>query len=140
MTLPAWPSDLPRPTRRGYSARGQDGRRRRSFETGPPSYAGRFSSRARQVALEVIVTRAQKAVFDQFVDETTAGGSLPFTMPDPMTDGWALLDADGAPILDGDGTPILLSAQWVCLFGEEMPEESMVGVEFPVTFTVWVMP
>ena len=141
MTLPAWPSDLPKPTRTSWSGQRQDGRQRRSVDTGPPGYRRRFSSVARIHGMQLDVTRSQKAVFDTFYEETTAFGALPFTMPDPTTDGWALLDADGAPILDGAGTPILLAATWVCLFGVEPPTEGIpAGVRFTINFTVAVMP
>lgn len=141
MTLPAWPSDLPKPMRPSWSAQTQDGRQKRAAETGPPGYRRRYSSTAKMVALEIDVTRAGKAVFDTFFGETIAQGTLPFTMPDPTTDGWAWLNSDGEPILDGAGNPILLAATWVCLMGDQMPVETISGgVRFRIGFTVSVMP
>lgn len=141
MTLPAWPTDLPRPLRTSWGSALQDPRLRRAAETGPPGYRRRYSSVARIVGMEIDVSRAEKAVFDRFFEDTLKLGSLPFTMPDPVTDGWALLDTDGNPLLDGNGAPILLGAIWVCLFGAEMPTESIPGgTRFRIAFTVAVMP
>ena len=92
MTLPAWPSELPRPSRASWSAQLQDPRARRSAENGPPGYRRRFSSAARLVTMEIEVSRNGKAVFDTFHADL-AYGSLPFTMPDPTTDGWPLLSS-----------------------------------------------
>lgn len=140
MTVPAWPSELPLPTQAGYRAVTDDPRLRRAAETGPPGYRRRYSSAARRVALSLMLSRSEKAVFDNFWRNTCAHGSLPFTMPDPVTDGWAALDAGGTPLLTEGGTPILLSASWVCLFGDGLPAESLRGVTFTVSFEVAVMP
>lgn len=141
MTLPAWPTDLPKPVRASWSGQRQDARQRRAVETGPPGYRRRFSAVARIVGMQIDVTRSQKAVFDTFFEQTTQFGALPFVMPDPTTDGWAMLDAAGQPMLDGTGTPILLSATWLCLFGSEPPTEGIpAGTRFSISFTVAVMP
>lgn len=141
MTIPAWPLELPRPNRSGWSAQMQDGRQHRATSGGPPGYRRRFSSSARLVGLEIDVSRREKGVFDKFFIEQTASGTTPFTMPDPTTDGWALLDESGHPLLDGDGSPILTSAIWLCLFGEAMPVEVIVvGLRFRIAFSVAVMP
>ena len=58
----------------------------------------------------------------------------------PVTDGWPLLHETGAPLLYEDGTPILMSAQWLCIFGDEMPSETLRGMTFTKSFSVWVMP
>ena len=92
------------------------------------------------VSLSIEVSRARKAIFDAFYDDTTKQGSLPFRMPDPTTDGTFLLNEDFSPILTSDGDPILMSAEWLCLFGETVPLERMVGGRFEISFTVAVMP
>ncbi|MAU43772.1 MAG: hypothetical protein CMP09_02820 [Yangia sp.] len=61
-------------------------------------------------------------------------------MPDPVTDGWPLLHETGVPLLYEDGTPILMSAQWLCVFGDEPPSETLRGMTFTKSFSVWVMP
>ena len=139
MTVATWPASLPRPARNSWQAQQDDGRMRRSGG-GPPGYRRRFSSTARMVSLSINVPRSLKAVFDNFHRDTTAQGTMPFYMPDPTTDGWALLDAQGRPLKDGTGRPILLSARWLCLFGEEHPIETIQGVRFDIAFSVAVMP
>lgn len=141
MTLLAYPPALPRPNRGGYQAQIEDPRIKKSAERGPPGWRRRWSSVARSVSLTTDLSRAQKAVFDGFYEEATGYGSLPFDMPDPVTDGWPMLTAEGAPMLAGDGAPILLAARWVCLFGATPPAETLVGpVTFRKSFSVWVMP
>jgi hypothetical protein len=140
MTIPTWPSELPRPERDTWQKTPQEARLKRNNDSGPPSYRRRFSSVAKSVNLSILVGRGQKAVFDRFFDDTTAGGSLPFYMPDPTTDGWKLLTADGRSLLTSDGRQILLAARWLCLFGESLPTETIVGIEFRLTFSISVMP
>lgn len=140
MTVATWPTSLPKPLRTGYQTQILDPRLKRSAASGPPGYRRRWSSVARSVALTIDVPRADKAVFDGFYEVTTDFGALPFWMPDPTTDGWPLLTDTGAPVLDGDGTPILMSAQWLCLFGDTTPVATIQGVRFQIAFSVVVMP
>ncbi len=86
------------------------------------------------------VKRYQLGIFDSFFMDTCAGGSLPFLMPDPITDGWPLLNEAGQPILTEAGLPLLMSATWLCLFGKQLPAVSIAGIEFRVSFDVMVMP
>lgn len=138
--IPEWPVDLPRPRRDGWQAAPQESRLRRRSDSGPPGYRRRFSSVARLVTLAIDVSRDGKAIFDNFYAEDTADGSLPFYMPDPTTDGWALLTDEGVPILTGDGEQILLAETWLCQFGDALPSETIRGVEFRITFSVVVLP
>lgn len=139
MTVPIWPTELPKPTRDGYEAARGDSRLRRSSEA-VPGYRRRFSAEARPVSLSINVPRSLKAVFDNFYDVTTAGGTLPFYMPDPITDGWPLIGSDGRPVLTDGDLPVLMSAQWLCLFGDEAPVDKISGVRFDIAFSVAVMP
>ncbi|MDX8354361.1 hypothetical protein [Cognatiyoonia sp. IB215182] len=140
MSVAIWPAELPKPSREGYQAQRVDARARRSG--GPvPGYRRRFSSAPELVSLSLIdVPRALKEVFDNFYRLTTADGVLPFLMPDPVTDGWPLLGPDGQSILQGDHRPVLLSAQWLCLFGDQPPVETISGVRFDIAFSVAVLP
>ncbi|MGE6741715.1 hypothetical protein ACQKGC_15690 [Allorhizobium pseudoryzae] len=140
MTIFYWPTDLPKPERNTWSASYTDPRLRRAAEAPTPAYRRRFSSVARPVQLSMLLDRNLKAVFERFYEETTAYGSLPFYMPDPTTDGWALLASDGRPLLTSAGVPLLLAARWLCLFGDTPPSEVVVGVEFRISFSVSVMP
>jgi hypothetical protein len=140
MTIPTWPSTLPRPERDSWSRSPLEARFKKQAEASPPAYRRRFSGVPKSVALSIVVSRAGKAVFDQFYEEDTAFGAKPFYMPDPTTDGWALLDGAGRPMLTADGLPILLSGQWLVFFGDDLPKESIQGVEFRMSFSVTVMP
>ncbi|MCZ4259013.1 hypothetical protein O4H53_26025 [Sulfitobacter sp. G21635-S1] len=140
MSVPLWPTDLPKPQREGFQTQIVDPRLRRVGETGPPAYRRRWSSVAETVGLSIDVTRNQKALFDDFFKHVTAFGSLPFYMPDPLTDGWPMLDHAGTPLLTAGGQPLLLSARWLCLFGDETPAQTIRGVRFIIAFTVAVMP
>lgn len=137
--IQTWPTSLPRPERNSWQSQPQDARRKRQPEMGPPAYRRRFSRAPLKISLSLVLTRDLKAVFDGFFHDTCAEGSLLFRMPDPTTDGWAALTSGGAPILAGDGSPILLSASWLCAWGDQLPVETVTGVEFRTTFSVVVM-
>lgn len=140
MSVPVWPSQLPKPTRSGYGATPQDPRIRRNAETGPPGFRRRFSSSARMVSLSFICSRFQKGFFDTFLDEQLQEGSLPFWMPDPVSDGWGLLTEDGTQLTSEDGTPLLISAQLLCLITVQ-PQEAIHGqVDFEISMQVAVLP
>ncbi|WP_286193766.1 hypothetical protein [Tropicibacter sp. R16_0] len=86
------------------------------------------------------VTRSQKAVFDRFLEETIDMGAIAFYMPDPTTDGWQFLTADGQPFLTSEGAPVLLAAQWLCMLGDEMPQERIEGIRTVISFSIVVLP
>lgn len=135
-----WPETLNRFERPGWQVQPQEARIRRPNEAGPPSYRRRFSSVARGVALSLVLTRNEKAIFDQFYEVTCAHGTREFRMPDPTTHGWKLLSSDGIPLLNG-ATDLLLSERWLCVFGDPPPTETIVGdLRFRKTFNVWVLP
>lgn len=138
MTVAVWPSELPYPLRASYLQERQDNRLRKAGG-GPPGYRRRFSNTARLVTLGIEVTRARKAIFDTFYDDLTKG-TLPFWMPDPTTDGVPLLGQNFSPILTAKGSPLLIASQWLCVFGEPVPSETIVGGRYAVSFTVAVMP
>lgn len=138
--IQTWPDTLPRPERDTWQVSPQEVRRKRATETGASGYRRRFSSAAKTVSLSVVLTRSQKAVFDQFFHEDCAEGAHMFWMPDPTTDGWPLLSTDGQPLLVDDGVPLLLSATWLCLWGDQLPAETIKGTEFKKSFSVVVVP
>lgn len=136
-----WPPELERPERNSWNARWMDPRSRRSGQAGPPRFGRRFSAVPKLVSLSVVCSRAQKGIFDRFFKADTRFGSRLFWMPDPTSDGWALLDEDFAQLLDQDGRPLLMAAQWLCSFGEDMPSEAVVEqVKFRISFNVVVLP
>lgn len=140
MTIPTWPATLPKPERDTWSRSPLEARLKKQAEASPPAYRRRFSSVPKSVSLSIVVSRAQKAQFDQFYEETTSFGAKAFYMPDPTTDGWALLGGDGRPLLTAGGSPILLSARWLVFFGDDLPKEGIEGVKFRMSFSVTVMP
>lgn len=140
MSYPIWPEALPRPERSSWQAGRQDTRLKRRSDAGPVSYRRRFSSASRPVTLSVILDRDLKAVFDNFYFEEIAEGASLFWMPDPTTDGWPLLLDDGSPFLTEAGVPILLGETWLVTMGDSLPAETVIGVEFRITFSVEVMP
>ncbi len=135
-----WPDSLPLPERDTWQLQPQDARRKRQSDAGPPAYRRRFSSVARTVTLSLLLSRDQKAVFDTFFHGDCAEGSHLFTMPDPTTDGWPVLSSDGEALLAAPGVPLLLSARWLCAWGDATPTETLVGIEFRKSFSVVVMP
>lgn len=139
-----WPADLPKPERNTWNAQDQDARKARQSEKGPPSWSRSFSSAATRISMSMLLTRDQKAVFDNFWRVDTKRGVLVFRMPDPTTDGWPLLASDGQPLLisggPNDGKPILMAAIWLCRFGEGVPVETVQGVHVRKTFNIVAMP
>ncbi|MBY2950512.1 hypothetical protein [Rhizobium leguminosarum] len=140
MTVPAWPTTLPRPERSTFQMTPAEARLKRRADAGAPAYRLRFSGVPKLVTMSILVTRAGKSVFDLFHQNDTRWGSLPFTMPDPTTEGWPMTDAAGNPLLDGAGNPLLMSGTWLCMFGEQPPVETIVGVRFRKTFNIVVLP
>lgn len=135
-----WPTDLPPIQRDSWQLTRQDPRRRRQAETGPPSYRRRFSSAAKLVTMSMVLTRSQKAVFDNFYDVDCRSGVRLFRMPDPSTDGWKLLHETGVPLLNENGVPFLLSRSWLCAWGEQVPTETVVEqVKFNMSFNIVVI-
>lgn len=141
MTIQTWPASLPRPERSTWQRSSQDARRKRTPSAGSPSYRRRYSNAALVVSLSVVLTRQLKAEFDQFYHEACQEGASLFWMPDPTTDGWPMLTSQGEPMMTADGKPLLLSAQWLCAWGDDLPVETVEGqIEFRKTFSVVVVP
>lgn len=140
MAIATWPAALPPPERDTWNFTRQDGRLRSQRDAGPPRYRRRFSATGRLVSLSMVVSRDGKAIFDRFYDVITAGGSTLFWMPDPTTDGWGLLTETPEFILTGDGLPILLGERWLCSFGDQVPSDTVLGIDFRISFSLVVMP
>lgn len=138
--IPSWPQDLPRPMREGFMQSFGEARFRRGSDVGPPGYRRRFSAVADMVSLVIDVSRDGRARFERFWNEDCSLGSLPFAMPDPATDGWELLTVDGSLLTTETGEPILLSATWLCLFSDERPAFTAIGIRWRIAFGVSVMP
>lgn len=135
-----WPNTLPRPERDTYQAQAEDPRRKGRNEVGPKRYRRRWSSVARNVTLSIIGGQNERAVFHRFYEDETSWGAQPFQMPDPTRHGWPLLTADGQPLLTAAGAPVLVAAHWLCVFGDQVPTETIIGTEFRINFSVVVLP
>lgn len=135
-----WPSELDPPMQEGWRRQAGDARRRSSTDSGPQRISRRFSRVARPVSIVLDLSRAQLSRFWRFYFEEAREGSQPFLMPDPTTAGWALLTDDGSALLTDEGLPLLLDETWVCLFGDQLPSETIYGVRFRVSFEIAVMP
>lgn len=140
MTIATWPPQLPRPERESWNLNRQDARRKLRSDAGPPRYRRRMSAVAKLVSLSILASRDGKAIFDRFFDETTEDGTMLFWMPDPTTDGWSLLTEHDVPILAAEDQYLLLPETWLCAWGDQPPSETVVGVEFRISFSVVVMP
>lgn len=138
--MPSWPAELPLPNRENYQFDRTDGRLKSKMDAGPARYRLMSSAIVEAAQLAITVDRDGKEIFDAFYRDETAYGTKPFWMPDPTTDGWAIFDEDGVPLLDGDGSPLLFSETWLCMFGEKMPSETIIGIRFNITFSVGIMP
>lgn len=138
--IAVWPSELPRPERDSWQKQSQEARRKTQADVGPPRYRRRFSGVPKLVTLSVLLNRNQCAIFDKFFEEECSQGALRFWMPDPATDGWTLLASDGRPLLTTDGQPILLAKRWLCAWGDQLPVETVVGIEFRKSFSIVVLP
>lgn len=134
-----WPAQLPPPERDSWRMTTLEARRKTTPEAGPPRYRRRFSAVPKLVTLSWVLARWQRQVFDEFYEATRFGSEL-FRMADPTTDGWPLLDAQGVPVLTQTGQPVLMSGIWLCAWGDELPTETISGIEFRKTASIVVMP
>lgn len=140
MTILTWPSELDRPERDTFSEAWADPRMKRRGETGGPRYRRRFSAVPKMVSMSLFCSRMQKGVFDRFFEQDCNFGSRLFWMPDPTTDGWPLLTPDGKYLLNENGVKLLMSAQWLCVFGDDVPVSKPVGINFRISFSIAVLP
>ena len=140
MSVAVWPDELPSPTRAGWQSQYADPRMARTSDVGPPGFRRRYSSTARNVSLTLELTLLQRAVFNDLLTEGTSHGSLPFWMPDPSLDGAPLLTADDDAIRSVDDDEILIDVRWLCLFGQDLPVETLEREKYVLQFSVWVMP
>lgn len=141
MTIPTFPTDLPRPLISGYGHQRFDPRRRRSFDAGPPKFSRRYSAVPRGIEMSMRLQAWQRAKFDRFYIDVCQEGSLPFYMLDVTVDGLPLLDEQGSMLLTADGVPLLWSKVMLCLWGDTPPAfgNPMLGRQ-DVSFSVVEMP
>lgn len=143
MSIPVWPSDLPqRFLRDGFSRTLADGRLSTKMERGPAKRRRGSSAAVVPVTAAIDVPVDLAARFERFWDEDTAGGSLPFLLPDQLLDGLPLQADLGIPLLDPKGLPILATSWWLAIFaGDQAPSiKNVAGAWFRVSFAIEVLP
>lgn len=141
MTNLVWPIDLPqRLTYSSYTRRAGDVRQWTPYEGSEFSRVRRKYSRGADVVpLSFPAQLSQVARFERFYDEEANKGISLFTMPDQERDGAQWLYDDGSPVMVDDETPALISARWLCRFGQEPYDIARVGGIYQVSFQVLVL-
>lgn len=82
----AWPAGLPQYLQQSGASLGVgDGLIETQPDIGPPITRRRSTSVTRPLNGSMILTDAQMTAFETFYYTTIAGGSLPFSFPDPRT-------------------------------------------------------
>lgn len=140
MTIPMWPTELPRPERAGFQSEAPDGRQSTQLDAGPPRVRRRFSAAVTPIAMTIYVSSDLRARFQRFWSEDTASGSLPFLIPDWRFDLHPLLTADGASALTADGTSLLIEAWALAMFGQEKPRDVPAGIKWRISMSISLMP
>ncbi|MEQ1938622.1 hypothetical protein ABMA46_10230 [Mesorhizobium sp. CN5-321] len=114
----AWPSTLPQTFMSdGYQSGEGDGRIRSTTDSGIAKLRRRFSAVARPLSGSMFMTDMQLAAFRTFFEETTGGGSLPFTFP----------------AQDEAGT-------WTVQFGQNVPSWGRMALGWSVKLELVVLP
>lgn len=142
MSIPAWPSELPEPLRADYAEQSGEGRTMFRPDAGPPRIRQRFAAVVDDVPYSISVERWKLGLFDKFYGETLKNGTLPFTMPSPLIDGFAILDEDGVPLLDENDVPLLFGETMLVMFADQgLPARSQIDVEeYRVRFRLMRLP
>jgi hypothetical protein len=125
----------------GYSYGLADGRLKTAMDSGPPKVRRRFSSATRPVSGQIYGSIDDMARLERFWMSETAGGVLPFVIPDQNTDGLMLVTEDGAPLLGDDGQELANSSYWLAMFGDAPPQQSVVsGLIYKANFNLTILP
>lgn len=141
MTYQTWPAELPRPLREGLSTETPDQRRVKATEIGPPETRDRRTLVPRRIAMQFVLSRAEFAILEAFYDDTIGRGASYFWMPDPITDGWPVLDEAFHQVWDQDGMLVLVSALELCSWRGGRPSvRGLRGMKFIVPVAVDIMP
>jgi len=82
--MAAWPSSLPRFLADNYREAPKSQTIESSMDVGPPKSRRRSTASYRNIQVEMVVTVAQLATFEDFF-ETAAPDSVPFTIEQPRT-------------------------------------------------------
>lgn len=142
MTLPRWPSDLPRPDRQGFQVSVPDGRLATRPEAGPPRVRRRFSAAATPMQMTIRVDADQRARFERFWGEDLSRGSLPFLMPDWRFDGHGLrTGTGGGGLVTAAGGRLIIAAWVLVMFAtDQAPAQTPEGVGWRIVASFSILP
>ena len=142
MTIPSYPAELPEPLRADYADQSGEGRVMFRPVAGPPRVRQQSAAVVDDIPYSISVERWQLGVFDKFYLETLKKGTLPFTMPSPLIDGFAILDENGVQLLDENDLPLLFGETMLVQFAEQgLPARSQIDVEeYRVRFRLMRLP
>jgi len=134
MALPTFPALLGKPVQPGFSRRRGDRRLSTRMASGHFKVRGLASQAPMAVAASYLWDARQLDRFDRFFENETAGGTLPFLMPDPMRTGLKLLTDAGLPVLAPaslGGAPLRLAHWWLARFAEDQPPPEDAVEDWP---------
>ena len=84
--MTAWPATLPQNQFVGLTEQDADAVLRTDMDAGPPSRRNKYTAHVMDVSVPIVLTGAQKKVFDTFYRVTLRNGSLSFTWDSPTDD------------------------------------------------------
>ncbi|MDB5620507.1 hypothetical protein [Tardiphaga sp.] len=141
MTLAVWPADLPQYVLvDGFQSGPRGARLKTATDTGPGKQRRR-GALMKPVTCSFFASTDELARFYRFWESDTAGGVLPFVMPDRQFDGLALMDENGLVLADENGVPLIAESWWLVQFGQNEPADTPIsGVYWRVQFDLVVLP
>lgn len=144
MAIPVYPAELPLPRSDGYEHTFGDGRGFFRNDAGPPSIRQRFAATADPITFSTRLRRWQLGVLDHFYAVTTAKGSKPFILPDPMIDGHPILDENLEELVDENDKVFVYTETMLVLFADQgLPARSpspVGGDAYRVSFRLLRLP
>ncbi len=121
--MAAWPATLPQiPLHAGLTQSGKANLLRSVMEMGPDKVRRRTTAAVRPMAVSFVLTQAQKATFETFVESTLGGGVERFDLPNVRGGG----SLHVVRMARGDGSPVY----------DMVP----VGTRWQVSFDLEIMP
>ncbi len=94
--MPTWPAGLPQLPFAGATMQDKDSVLRTQMDSGRPSRRNRFTTHMQDVAYPMVLTGAEKVIFDLFFRSTLSNGALAFDWTD-LTDDTTISLAFAAP-------------------------------------------
>ncbi len=84
--MAVWPAGLPQKQFSPVTEKRQDAAIRSSMDTGTPKKRRRFTAAVREITIPIVLSMAEKIIFDTFYITTLKEGVLPFDWTDPNDD------------------------------------------------------